>query len=585
MISSPTFPAPPPPSLPLSTATPLALSCLPPPQQPVEKLQWNDQHPNDNKAFYHLPMSSSVLNSTSLPLVSVGKLPVLNVKGTIPMFDYETRVVELELLLKRQRDDNQELLDEIAKINQKHSSDILVLKKCFDDEKHRHLASADMTVDDIGECVSDITDSLTLFMNSGVARSVGWGDVDIIPKPSGCRSLDKIIRHLRDLTGISTEVCMRCFSELTDCKNEVNEITALLESQKNSMAKNKTLEREIEKLRAIDNRRVVDLEAEYSSQLQRQREKFECQIKILEKENNEFKQKLISQRVRSASFMLSRTLSFSPTSNEQFETVGHMPQPCAETHGNDDSANDVKVLREEIHLLNTNLSKANDTIASLHVELKSVKENYIKKSHEAATFEQLYHCATTPENYLRIYKAFTYLRKAIRASMCRRRLRSLFPATKGSKLYRQVRKRGRICQEIVESEQAYVNSLVTLYNSFYLPIKSSSLLTGAELSRIFGNLNELIDIHKTFLHDLKACLKAWPLILLGDLFRLFARSLPIYSTYVSVFVNSKQVFDKLILAKRDLKKLYDSIIQSAALHGSLEFYSIMPLQRLPRYFN
>eukprot|EP00732_Lithocolla_globosa_P004402 Lithocolla_globosa_v1_NODE_4049_length_1521_cov_3.717599.p1 type:complete len:425 gc:universal NODE_4049_length_1521_cov_3.717599:1276-2(-) len=146
-------------------------------------------------------------------------------------------------------------------------------------------------------------------------------------------------------------------------------------------------------------------------------------------------------------------------------------------------------------------------------------------------------------------------------------------------------RRDRIVMEIRSSEEAFVQQLSILVNTFLLPARSKKLLEPSELTLVFSNVEELYTFNSELLEQVQARLdKDGNEGLIGDIFLKLVPFLKLYTIYVQNFHHATFKIDKLKQKKKGFHELLKK--NSPEIHpGMLTFagYLIVPVQRIPRY--
>ena len=178
-------------------------------------------------------------------------------------------------------------------------------------------------------------------------------------------------------------------------------------------------------------------------------------------------------------------------------------------------------------------------------------------------------------------------------------------------------KRQKILRELLETEQAYVSNLQTLYDLYYQPL--SNLLTPCQIAGVFGNFNVILEIHRDeILPGLQKRVAENRGV--GDLFEALNPRFEVYAAYInhhdiansllawvqtgSEIIGSGSVtsgrFQFPKHTKDDQFSVYAldfnfeqvekvlRVMQVAKAHKkhaqiNMGSYLIMPIQRLPRY--
>eukprot|EP01120_Amphizonella_sp_Union-15-10_P010341 TRINITY_DN4122_c0_g1_i5.p1 TRINITY_DN4122_c0_g1~~TRINITY_DN4122_c0_g1_i5.p1 ORF type:complete len:398 (+),score=49.57 TRINITY_DN4122_c0_g1_i5:117-1310(+) len=168
------------------------------------------------------------------------------------------------------------------------------------------------------------------------------------------------------------------------------------------------------------------------------------------------------------------------------------------------------------------------------------------------------------------------LQRLIRMWLCSRQ------AIKRVRLHVQ---RTKIAFEIYQTEKAYVRNLNTIYEVFYQPLAKNPIIDSSVLTKIFGEIFPLYNLHKELLRKLKEKISTWNYhqtiheVLVGLL-----PELKRYEKYTSSFEEGSGILQNL----RKSNKSFDKFLQTASRNPRcrqlpLESMLIMPVQRIPRY--
>ncbi|KAN0016038.1 hypothetical protein ACTFIU_005990 [Dictyostelium citrinum] len=149
-------------------------------------------------------------------------------------------------------------------------------------------------------------------------------------------------------------------------------------------------------------------------------------------------------------------------------------------------------------------------------------------------------------------------------------------------------KKQKLAQELVLSEEEYVDSLTYIYNVFLQPIKKSidtanQLVSYQENLEISSNFETLFSCHKTFLIALKDRIAEWDSKpLMSDIFMEKAGFLKLYNYYVQNHTRSLQVLEHCI-EKYPLFAIHLKRIESDQ-NTELKVLLAQPLRRVSKYY-
>eukprot|EP01132_Coremiostelium_polycephalum_P007427 gene7427-9129_t len=154
-------------------------------------------------------------------------------------------------------------------------------------------------------------------------------------------------------------------------------------------------------------------------------------------------------------------------------------------------------------------------------------------------------------------------------------------------------RRQRVVEEIVSTEESYVKSLSTVFNSLIVPLQnalessSKPILTEEEIFSIFGNWERILLSHITLLKEFKSIIEKWnDDSTLGDLFLEKCEFLKDnYADYINNYDNSYQRIKRLRKGNEDFDQIINTFEMYQDSNNGLDLYSylIMPIQRIPRY--
>eukprot|EP00732_Lithocolla_globosa_P002090 Lithocolla_globosa_v1_NODE_1257_length_2727_cov_5.577470.p1 type:complete len:892 gc:universal NODE_1257_length_2727_cov_5.577470:2684-9(-) len=147
--------------------------------------------------------------------------------------------------------------------------------------------------------------------------------------------------------------------------------------------------------------------------------------------------------------------------------------------------------------------------------------------------------------------------------------------------------------ELLSTERNYINQLEVLISLFLEPLKShpSKLVTAQQITGIFSNVFELVDLNFKFLEALESRVQNsdWGQqgYCIGDVFLNFVPKLNIYSVYIANFAFASKLVDELKKNKEVGKEFSQFIVkqQKDPQCKRLELPAILvaPVQRIPRY--
>jgi len=157
-------------------------------------------------------------------------------------------------------------------------------------------------------------------------------------------------------------------------------------------------------------------------------------------------------------------------------------------------------------------------------------------------------------------------------------------------------------QEIVQTEESYVQDLTTLINVFLKATKGLSEETIKALEKeknnptlpimieadkmvteVMANVTEILAVHTKFCDKLKEALKNWTeKSMVGALFVDLADQLDVYISYCCNYDNAKKAFVEAAKRNEKLQILFEVNVKQVKKLDLFGFL-ILPIQRVPRY--
>jgi Leucine-rich repeat (LRR) protein len=147
----------------------------------------------------------------------------------------------------------------------------------------------------------------------------------------------------------------------------------------------------------------------------------------------------------------------------------------------------------------------------------------------------------------------------------------------------KLRKRQKIIEEIISSEETYFSSLSSVVEIYINPLRNNRILSSEELFLLFSNLESLVlTVSKRILEELNEARDQK--LSIGDVFSRHGNYFSLYSVYINNFEESINTLNRL----KSQKKVFQNFCKQAEsnpLHSlpDLQYYLIMPVQRIPRY--
>ncbi|XP_055086359.1 uncharacterized protein si:dkey-91i10.2 [Periophthalmus magnuspinnatus] len=147
--------------------------------------------------------------------------------------------------------------------------------------------------------------------------------------------------------------------------------------------------------------------------------------------------------------------------------------------------------------------------------------------------------------------------------------------------------------EFLNTESSYGEDLRIIKEEFYCPMQSAGLLTAEQLTVVFANVQELIDVNERFTEHLQECIdQAFDqgdedllTVHIGEIFLEFVNMLPAFQTYClqqSTSVNMLNTLEK----EKELLRIFLDVSQNdntALRRMNLRSFLMAPLQRVTKY--
>ncbi|KAG2379289.1 hypothetical protein C9374_007428 [Naegleria lovaniensis] len=159
----------------------------------------------------------------------------------------------------------------------------------------------------------------------------------------------------------------------------------------------------------------------------------------------------------------------------------------------------------------------------------------------------------------------------------------------------QGRKRQKILEEVIETEEEYVNNLDTLLQVYEKPLLEKGEELGFTKSmhiKVFNDLGPIRNTNGRLLADLKKLMEEEkemgkkPEKTIGEIFLKYAPFLKSYTTYCNQYNNIATILRNVKKEHPELDKFLLAQ-QKSGLHGvnnrALNSFLILPVQRIPRY--
>ncbi|ORZ08594.1 Dbl homology domain-containing protein [Absidia repens] len=152
------------------------------------------------------------------------------------------------------------------------------------------------------------------------------------------------------------------------------------------------------------------------------------------------------------------------------------------------------------------------------------------------------------------------------------------------------RKREAFVNQLITSEQAYIQSLELVVNVFLKPLKKDSkqtsfnflgsrklVCTEREIKWLFGNFETIVQIHRTILTSLEQRLRIWgPAQIISDVFQSWFPLLEVYHGYLSNYDVAMTTYERLT-KYQPFKKFIDNAHKDRTLKGA----TLLSLLQIP----
>eukprot|EP01108_Squamamoeba_japonica_P007949 TRINITY_DN690_c0_g1_i3.p1 TRINITY_DN690_c0_g1~~TRINITY_DN690_c0_g1_i3.p1 ORF type:complete len:769 (-),score=240.15 TRINITY_DN690_c0_g1_i3:90-2396(-) len=145
--------------------------------------------------------------------------------------------------------------------------------------------------------------------------------------------------------------------------------------------------------------------------------------------------------------------------------------------------------------------------------------------------------------------------------------------------------RFKIVQEILQTENSYVNTLDLIVNLFVKEFRNNPKIRPEDVNLVFSNVDQLWTLHRTFAANLEKVVKEWDAdsALIGPHFLQLNPSLvPHYSLFINNYNTAMATVDRLSL-KKEFKDWMAGVMAKQTKQNMLSGLLIQPIQRIPRY--
>nr|AAQ18153.1 guanine nucleotide exchange factor [Entamoeba histolytica] len=183
----------------------------------------------------------------------------------------------------------------------------------------------------------------------------------------------------------------------------------------------------------------------------------------------------------------------------------------------------------------------------------------------------------------KIHTAGTIAQKEFAATVITRAARQ-FEFRKMNKLYAY---RTNVAQELLSTEESYVQQLNLIVKLFAEPVMTKQLITMDQYKKIFSDIQMILSVNEQFLQSFQKVISQWNSeSKIGGLFIKLAPFLKIYGEYCKNYPEALKVLKELGSGHEFFKFYYSQIRNNAPdeyKNFELTSFLITPIQRIPRY--
>lgn len=150
-------------------------------------------------------------------------------------------------------------------------------------------------------------------------------------------------------------------------------------------------------------------------------------------------------------------------------------------------------------------------------------------------------------------------------------------------LPQELRQRNRVINEIINTERDYVHDLDVMVSVFETPMLEENVVTKEEISMLFSNVKQLIEVNRMLLADMVKRVKDTNGNELGDSFLLLGDYLKMYAKYCANHTVAAELALKLEKAHSTRLRAFFARAYTQTNRLSLRDYLIKPVQRICKY--
>jgi len=145
--------------------------------------------------------------------------------------------------------------------------------------------------------------------------------------------------------------------------------------------------------------------------------------------------------------------------------------------------------------------------------------------------------------------------------------------------------RKMVYDEITNTEEQYVEDMKCVLSLFAEPMERDSVLTKKQIVDIFSNLDQIVAVNRSILHQIKARRKSQVLSkVIADVFHEYAPRMGVYATYCINYHNALRTVKQLKSTNDRFVQYLDDASKRDELRGlNLESMLIKPVQRICKY--
>lgn len=156
------------------------------------------------------------------------------------------------------------------------------------------------------------------------------------------------------------------------------------------------------------------------------------------------------------------------------------------------------------------------------------------------------------------------------------------------RFYKMFWRRNKIAEEILSTEQTYVQSLRAVVEVFVNPLRdptNKQIITHTDLKGIFSEIEVILGYNAKLFAELAERMQHWHFdICLGDIFAKMSMFLKVYTQYVNHFNKAITIVARLKRTSEDFRAFLMYSQNRKQCKGlDLNAFLIMPVQRIPRY--